>query len=749
MSQIDESAFNKIMQKHYAVEYDKVLDLDNIENKQIREYLKKADLSTFSHKNRIVRNIQILKYNFTRDKTNNVTCCFKMTLNSTSCIYAFLHCRYGGKKDDITYEFVCTGPTYRSQDGEYRNRFIEWKQFEALFVKYADIFEKVEKLAIDKMKSGKLSFQIDFYYPIGCQRSNKFEESINNKRLPIRMYILCWVFDFYNIHHKVMENHINPAYQYIMYQKEDIPTFESIYNNLGQKGYWEMVDRITNKYENLDSPTWNIQEVQCGQKIFPLSAIEAVKTDDIHFNVWREIYITNMASNLVLNLISPSFPFINNWFYIQNAHEELFDNISMHDKYKHSEIADHVSIQLKTIDKLNYYEENVDKGPISGKFLRLSKSIRKAVIYADSDIKLTDLAVCMTSEYVGRTLRDLPALIAHKEHGPGLDLSFTNTGIFTKHMFEYIYAFYCMNTKIGIMHGDLHMNNATIGRLYSMTSEEIKKYGLNDPHCAYYVEGKAYLFPHVGLFSHIIDFSRAIIGDYDKLEHEFSPRFAEKYFNDQKIRVLQMVYHYFPSLMDKYHDKIDALVMSNFPLMFKILTAVDTYVIMSNISAMFSIDDAFTRGKIKIAPGAIKLLSQLISHAEQLVISNIHAVMEGRISIPEDIEWPNLVLIEKNFSSYILTQEQLKSSSKRIDIIDIFNANNEVVYDIDDYDTWGPLLSLDNEIEIRKKYKLPMKEYKEVIEFRQHDESEVIESLTSKYEQQERDVLEFESWMML
>jgi hypothetical protein len=736
------------IRKWYSDEYLKTVNLNSLENKAARDFLQKADLNVWSHKNRIAHNVQIIKHTFLCNKTDMITTCFKVGFDATSCIYGYLHSQFvPGKKPDIVHKFVCTGPTFRSQDGEYRNRLISWVQFQQLFDKYGEIFEQIEKAVIDKIEQGSLTFQTDFYYPAGfTYGERKFEDMINNLRLPIKFYILCWAHDYYAIHNKIVENHVNPAYQYIFYQPDDKDIFESILGKIGQVGYWELQSRISRHYANVNDLDHNLLEPQCGQKIFPLSVFEAIRHDDIHFNVWREIYITNMATNLVLNLISPSFPFINNWFYIQSAHGGLFDNIAMHDKYAHSSIAENISSQLKNTDKLNYVNNDRTKGFISNKFAKLSRALQKSIVYADSDIRLTELAVCMTSEYVGRTLRDLPILIANKEHLPGLDLSFTDTHIFTKHMFEYVYAFYCMNSKIGMMHGDLHMNNATIGRLYHMTNKKNIPY-VKDPHIAFIIDSEVYMFKHVGLFSIIIDFSRAILGDHARLEHEFSERFAEQYFKDQRTRVLQMIYHYFPKLMNKYKDKIEVLLTNSYPLMFKILTAIDTYVIMSNIAAMFGLDDAFTHGKIKIAPGAINLLKKLSTMAEHLVVSNIRAAIEGRISSPDDIEWPNLLILQKNFTEYKLTPERMKES---VTVVDIFNSNNDIVSDIDDYDSWGPLLSLEKEIELRKKYGQKLhKGIMEWLDYKQKDESVMIDSLTTKYEQQEREVLQYEPWMLI
>ena len=731
------------IRKMYVSEYMATLNIPP----KLKNILGGIDVG-WSHQNRIVRNLQRLKYLYTLSKSNIISTCFKVSFDTTSSIYGFIYfrCISGPRGYTMEPEFICTGPTFRSQDGEFRSRVIPYEQMHALFDKYSSVFAIVEEMIVSKLTSGKLSFQTDFYYPMNCgYDSKRLEDFINSNRLPIKMYILCWIHDFYSIHNKIMENHANQAYQYIIYQSDDIPVFDLLITKLGKGGYGELTNRIAHCPPDISSPQYNIQEIQCGQKIFPLTVIEAMRPDDINFNVWREIYITNLASNLVLNLISPSFPIINNWFYIQNAHAGLFDNVAMHDKYDHSEIATEVSTQLKNIDKYNYVAGEKKKGPVSNEFYRLSYNIHKSIVYADSDIRITDLALCMTTEYVGRTMRDIPTLITHKEHLPGLDRVFTDLGLFSKHMFEFIYGFYCMNTKAGIVHGDLHMNNCTIFRLYAMLKRTGEPY-IKSPKITYVVGETAYVFDHVGLFSMIIDFSRAILGDYKKIEHEFSPRFAEAYFREQELRIAYLLYQYFPDLMNKYKDKIKELIHSNFPLMFKIITAIDTFVIMSNITAMFSVDDAFTRGKVKIAPGVMKLLNKLSTRADELVIENISAMIEGRITSPDDIEWPNRVIIEEIFASHVM-----KVADTTITITEVFNSNNDMNSDIDDYDTWGSLLSLDGEEVIRKKHKIPFdpESYKQWVKFKGVDESIPLEDLTKKYELMEKDVLEFEPWMIL
>lgn len=737
-----EKAYFKENKITYLKMYQDALNLQNINNGETVKYLKnkttQEDFYHWSHINRIGTNVQVMKYTYVCEKTNMITACFKMSSGPDACVYAYLYFEYVDGK--IHPRFVCTGPTFSSQDGEYRDRMIPWAQFEKLMVTYAREYALVEAVVLNRIENGDLSFRVDFYYTIDHKSDRSADELIKSGRIPVKCYIMCWLHDYYRFHVGIAENHINQSYKNIVFRQDELHVLESILAHRSPLSVMYMTNKISSFYSDPSKPGLPLMVApHVGQKIFPLSAIEAVKTHDINFNVWRELYINNLASNLVLNLISPSFPFINNWFYVQNSNVDIFDNPAMHDKYAHSEIADGVSTRLKEIDKYNYIDNLRINGPVSSKFFRLSQDIHKSIIYADSDIKLTDLSVCMTSEYVGRTLRDIPAMAVYDV--VGYRKIFTDIGAFSARMFEFVYAFYCMNTNIGILHGDLHLNNATIFKLYTMTPPDGRR-RVPDARIVYVVRDDAYSFPHDGFHSMVIDFSRAIIGDYERLEHEFSPRYADMYFAEQQRRMMQIAHHYFPKLVDKYRAPLESLLSSNFPLIFKIFTAIDTYVIMSNILALISLDESFKQ--VKVTPDALKLLSALIEHSEQLISNNLRAVVEGRISSVADIEWPNFLIIKKHFTNY-----KLDVNDPSI-VVDIFNSNNDVTYDIEDYDTWGPLLTLDSEIELRIKHGLPPHEgIDQWLRHKEHDETATITELTSKYEQNEEDVLLFESWMTM
>lgn len=751
-----DNQFRADIQKFVTEEYFREVGAERIKYKPLRDKLVSADIAPWSHRNRICVNMQIMKHSIICDKTHMATACIKVTSAGTSCIIGFVHGEVSvtgvaagpaaNPTNTIKPLFIVNSPTYRSQDGEYRGRLIDWDESRRIYEEKSDIFSEIENMVIGEMERGKLSFQADFFYPFGYKNGGAFEALINESRTAIRMFVMCWFCDMYHIHFKAIENHVNPAYQLIIHQAKFVPLFEKLYARVGDIEYNILIKRIA--YVWTGSAKIKMREdLQCGQKIFPLTAMEAVKMDDINYPVWREIHVTNIVSNLVLNLISPCFPFINNWFFIQNAHAGMFDNKAMHDKYIHSGLAAVVSSQLKNTDKYNYVNEDPDADPISGKFYRLSSQIRKSIVYADSDIKLSDIAICMTSEYVGRTLRDIPALIASEKHLQDLDFAFSDQHLFAKHMFEFVFSFYAMNTKVGVIHGDLHMNNACLNRLYYFYTLDRLHMTVNNPHICYILnDTTAYVFPHRGIFSTLIDFSRAILGDYTSVEKNYGTRFADMYFADQRLRSMQILYAHFPKLVEEYRTTLEAKFLTNFGLMFKILSVIDTYTISFNMETMFKIDEAVLRGQVKLSPEIAKILAALVRESANLLEENIRGVAAEKITSEADIEWPNLVILKKIFAAYLY--DDAKLADKTINVVEIFNYTNPVKNKIEDPATWGPLLSLDKILEIRRKYKMELPDgEKKWLDFVKRDESAEIAAITAKYEQESAESLKYEAWM--
>ena len=207
--------------------------------------------------------------------------------------------------------------------------------------------------------------------------------------------------------------------------------------------------------------------MEFGQKIIPMYSNEASNYKNIEYSVWRELYISNLCAELVINNISPSFSIIESWFLIQNSHASLFDNIAMYDKHAHAKIAHKISEDIFDVNKYTYNNNNKRNGFINEKFGKLSNKLINSVNYIEEKLDLSDVSICFQMEYLGRTWKDMPYLALTVDRSQITDL-FSNYNVFAKIMFDYIYALLCMNVKVGILHGDLHLNNATFYKVFDI-----------------------------------------------------------------------------------------------------------------------------------------------------------------------------------------------------------------------------------------------------------------------------------------
>ncbi len=359
--------------------------------------------NTYSQYERICANIHNMKDVFQFDKMHTIATCLKVykkiegsndtggsgtttTSTTINSIYGYVYSKFDSKTESRavgpSHKFVSQGSTFRSQDGEYRHRMIQYDHIDAVYDKYKDVLSRVEEHILEKMNSGKLMFSADIYYPAGfTQSENVFEESINNSRVTIRVFVFCWIYDFYQIHLGLAENHINPAYQMIVYDPADVDFWDSIVNSMPE-GEWgklvsyKLLTSAVSRMANINTSshvidttsTPRVATLECGQKIIPLTVNELASIGDIRFAPWREFYIAQSCSNLLPNGICGSISTMGSWFLIHNIGPNAFDNLSMHNKYANSKIADEIRGKIINIDKENYINGDISVGPINGRF---------------------------------------------------------------------------------------------------------------------------------------------------------------------------------------------------------------------------------------------------------------------------------------------------------------------------------------------------------------------------------------------
>jgi len=727
--------WEKELHRDYVSQYNNTNEINtvNLPN-SFKEALKNSDVS-YSLIKRFVRCVQSLIYLYNFPPTDYITTCFGARHKETYAIYAFVYSTWNGK--DYTHHYVCACPTYTSQDGEYRHRVIPYDQYLALQEKYVDVYDEAEKHVLRLMDGKKVEFSATIHYPnLFTGNKRVFENEIDGKRFAIMLFANAWLCDFHAIHNKIVENHINAAYQLIIYHVSGVPVYERIKAILEKIGVdFATFVKILSERRSVKAP--KVQSIECGQKLFPLSRIEAVGQGDIRHQAWREIYFAKLCTRLTISLAAPSFPVFNKYFFIQQSDETLYDNFSQHEKFEESRKATQIADLLHSADKIGLKpngEVSKTGKPkyLNSMFFKLSGKITNAIHYAQANIQLVDVSLCLTYEHTGRTLRDIPKLV---ENGNMVSFRgfYEQREVFRKHFFEYIWGLQCMHERLRLLHGDLHLNNAT---LYRTKGPEIfEKQSVN----SYFIlREKVYGFRHNGIYAMIIDMSRGIYADQERLKEEFSERYMEVFLSDQRKRMCKTIQHYFPTIYEKRGELIESLVKDNLEVAFKMACVVDCYAIARNLNTQFT-SDLKGHPSIKPDPEITAILSRTVSICEAYFVQCVTEVASGKIKNVQDFEWPCVHVIENLYADH-LCEKPMEGL-----VADVFNLTSDLKYSTDSYDTLPDLLKLDTEIKIFQKHGMDAKDMEGYIEEYRKEHSDLVDMLIAKYKDES---LKESEWMV-
>jgi hypothetical protein len=289
-------------------------------------------------------------------------------------------------------------------------------------------------------KHHEISNNIFYSHDISDHLMEKLNDIINEHQYGKRLFALAWFSGKYN----KIQTHVAPAFLNLL--SGDIPDIpkkdaDDMYTLLGSVCGCIYSDPL------LDTtyPT-----VQTGQKLILLTPDEASHPLDTSYCTWNEIITSMAVTDMVLNMISPCFAIHGAWFFIYNANKELFNLTATHTK------------------------------------ITVSNTIRANAEDMSDNKTMSDIAIGVINENLGFTfINDIPTINVNR------------------YIFDIIFALYCMNTKLGKIHGDLHGNNIIV------THRDREKKG----YIIYAVGGVEYIFPHTGTYACIIDFSRVINTD--------------------------------------------------------------------------------------------------------------------------------------------------------------------------------------------------------------------------------------------
>lgn len=529
-------------------------------------------------------------------------------------------------------EYVCAAPTYESRDGEFRNRLHRYEKFCSGYELAEPSASPIEACVLAAVGAGALEINVAVYPPAPAH-----VDYCDSARLGLRLLASALLLDVRDAAELNMSSpHVSKSYKRLllfMYERG-----RDLFGREAMERARAGVGVLIAGYRARTAVAFTTPD--CGLKITTLTAREALQAADINFAPWREIWAGRRAADLVVNRVGPMFPIYGGWTILAGVDRALFENSAMHERFDRSVGAAASIRSLRAARAAVAAQAATDYR--SG---QLDAHIYDAMLYAQDYIRLTDAALVSTSEYVGQTLRALPAsLRSHRAEvrNPRFE-PLATAAAQAKYLFDLCYGAHALHTRAGVIHTDLHLNNMTFCSAAMREPAQLvgSPAAAKDFTVVAYIAGPrgeadTYVFPHVGPVASIIDFSRVLVGPGAQADiaAAFGAPFAAGFFRGQVSRALRALHHYAPDFTKKNQEAIKGFLLARPDAMFRIMSAVDFLAIGRNVGALFREIAADNRdrpelGAVKLAPEGAALAAAIERIALEHLVLNLTELIGG------------------------------------------------------------------------------------------------------------------------
>jgi hypothetical protein len=562
---------------------------------------------------------------------------------------------------DDAPRFILTSPSLTSSDGEFRQRFVEFKKIANMPPEYRAVIDA----AIRHIKNREKKKDIEFMFqilpspvaPLSERNKDAMLETIRRDSLAYVLFAIGFIIELYKKRYDIADNHINPNYARIVYSDYDI----------GQFDYIGFSEYFSNYMTSPDS---------FGFKIIPLNIVESYHPHNQIFTPWREIEVNKLVSKLIYNSISPHFAIYANWTYI-NASLSLFDNESMHKRIIEGERAGRMMRTLQRA-QLDTFVSKTRKIPLSREFGELYELLVPPIEMIERQIVMSSIALSCIVEYIGRTLYDIPKLSMNAEYISDIGPIFPV--LFRKTIFEILYAFLCMNVHLQICSSDSHLNNITLNK-YKRIPAEIR------PHVIYYLAPKGgqdshnniYIFPHRGTYAGIIDFSRCVVSP--KMLNQMAGKHVNKkrlkFMESQDARIADVYKRFFPEFWEAKNLELMLVSKREPQKFFNLFVAIDAYTFSRNLLIHF---EDCVLGGISIPSEIVELLKRINAASRECLELRMLDLINGNYTECVCM-WD---IITANFADDSYAAWQKTHILRDVSVVDVFRFNRKLTYDPND-----------------------------------------------------------------
>jgi hypothetical protein len=629
--------------------------------------------------------------------------------NTTDSVLTDAYSTYTG---NIRPVYFCTGGSSMSKDGEYRLGLISIHNI-ALLVhpenkdsEISELWNQIEFYLSKKLfERNRILFNEHYYPTDDVKITHSLVEIVSNTYARV-LFAVAWFNDIMNVMHNTLESHLNENYSNIMLShiKEDLQFIKKLLKGVDSR----IIQKLRSVGKNIlghgvISPSIPFAQydtsLKIGQKIIPLNLSEVQYPFNIRYKPWKEYMISTASSSLVLNCICPSFFITNRWMFIKNTKQGIFDNEVQYTKMEKSEIAKSM-LSLMIRSQLYTYENIKSKklkkqfsrtisSWLSEKFQILHDKIQDPIDYINSNLIMSDVALCIFSEYVGRTFMDSMFLNKKSEYYADLiGTPFTKKGFpyFKKYLFELCYALYCLNTKLGVIHGDLHLHNITLHPFNYRAFIDIRN--LKTPHILYILDKKTqFVMPHCGYTMCIIDFSRSVVlpsmlsnlknsevSDYFPIVDDMN-----KFQSEQITQLIAIYTFYFPE--HEYNkEELKIIFNKKYDAVFKLMTVVDLYGVTQKLDMVFNMGLSDLDKPTKKHKDLVTRLNNLCENYLTSELNKLITIPEYEARVLED-NFPLYDIIKKVFYENLIEQMDLTE----VNIMDVFDHTREIKYNLNTY----------------------------------------------------------------
>lgn len=596
------------------------------------------------------------------DRIDNVCTVFSIQRKgvSRSINYAYLYSTRNKQhiREELYYHsYACIGPYYTSSDGEYRPRFMKYESIKRQKRKYPELWNEIEQYLIEQQES--LNFTLNYYFKEGTPRATKkqFQDDIDNSRISIDLFIMAWFAEGFLKHLGLQSGHIKSIYNKNMFSKDTSPFLDKLISSFGfeslKKAYTDS-NQVSKSHD-----IYNISR-RVGQKIVPITPQEKLHVYDVEYPIWLEHYISSQATRLVLNNVCPGVPILYEWFVIYKANKMLFNNDTV---YNRMVMSDNAAELDRKINKASASSFSLDTTDIEKDRIR-----RISVLHpGESKTKVYNSGVVFLSEYVGSVFNDLRILLKSDRYPKENIMS--RFPLFKKFMFDIIYSLYCLNTKIDVIHGDLHLNNIAIHMFYRRYNPGETPKNIKNLKTIYVIEDKYYITDFSPEIGTVIDFSRSFLSPRNMRRNNVigNPSIIKK---NQILRIVAYYEEMFPAFMKANKTRFMHHIDLHFNDVFKIFSAVDSFILTDRMMRFIK-----KNNDLKIHPRILPFVKKINDIARRYMVDILKDVVYGKDI--KEVPWPNLFIIEQCYSDYVMDKNYEKKYERHV-LADVFNYDNSL-----------------------------------------------------------------------